>query len=32
MKKIMSMIKIIIGAVVAGVTRAFVAEKLDSQE
>ncbi len=32
MEKIISLIKIIIGAVVAGLTRAFVEEELDSQE
>lgn len=32
MKRIMPLIKIIIGAVVAGLTRAFVTEEFDSQE
>jgi hypothetical protein len=31
MGKIMSLVKIVIGAVVGGIVKAFVAEKLDSE-
>jgi hypothetical protein len=32
MKRLMPLIKVIVGAVVAGLTRAFIAEEFDSEE